>query len=194
VGGDQDQHVELARDVATRFNREYGETFVIPELQKAALAIRIKDLANPAAKMSKSDTEDAVGTIRLLDPPAVIRRQIMRAVTDSDGEVRHDPEAKPGVTNLLEILASCTGGDPVELASSYSSYGALKADVADAVLAVIEPLQAAYARLESGAVGELLAQGRDRAIAASAPRLEAATEAMGLAISPAHRAASPPRR
>ena len=76
--------------------------------------------------MSKSDADDAVGTIRLLDPPDVIRRQIMRAVTDSDSEVRHDEAAKPGITNLLEILAACTDGDPVELAKAYASYGALK--------------------------------------------------------------------
>jgi tryptophanyl-tRNA synthetase len=183
VGGDQDQHVELARDIAIRFNREYGETFVVPQLQKAALAMRIKDLANPAAKMSKSDVDAAVGTIRLLDPPDVIRRQIMRAVTDSDGEVRHDEQAKPGVTNLLEILAACTDGDPVELATAYSTYGELKADVADAVLAVIEPLQKEYARLASdpGGVDAMLAAGRDRAIDASRPRLQAAVRAMGLA-------------
>ena len=113
VGGDQDQHVELARDIAIRFNREYGETFVVPQLAKAVLATRVKDLANPTTKMSKSDADDAVGTIRLLDPPDVIRRQIMRAVTDSENEVRHDEAAKPGVTNLLEILAACTDGDPV---------------------------------------------------------------------------------
>jgi len=183
VGGDQDQHVELARDVAIRFNREYGETFVVPQLAKVALATRVKDLANPEAKMNKSDADEAVGTIRLLDPPDVIRRQIMRAVTDSGNEVRHDEAAKPGVTNLLEILAACTDGDPVQLAAAYSSYGALKQDVADAVLAVIEPLQKEYARLttDPGAIDELLTQGRDRAIEASAPRLRAAVRAMGLA-------------
>jgi tryptophanyl-tRNA synthetase len=183
VGGDQDQHVELARDIAIRFNREYGETFVVPQLAKAVLATRIKDLTNPAAKMNKSDTDDAIGTIRLLDPPDVIRRQVMRAVTDSENEVRHDEAAKPGVTNLLEILAACTDGDPVALASSYSSYGELKQDVADAVLAVIEPLQKEYARLatDPGAIDDLLAQGRDRAIEASRPRFEAAVRAMGLA-------------
>jgi tryptophanyl-tRNA synthetase len=186
VGGDQDQHVELARDIAVRFNREYGETFVVPQLEKAALAMRIKDLANPTAKMNKSDVDDAIGTIRLLDPPDVIRRQVMRAVTDSDSDVRHDEVEKPGVTNLLEILAACAGGDPVELAAAYTTYGALKADVADAVLSVIEPLQKRYADLTSdpAEVGAILAQGRDRAIEASAPRLEAAIRAMGLAGSP----------
>src|SRR6266508_2605820 len=176
VGGDQDQHVELARDIAIRFNREYGEVFVVPELAKSALAMRIKDLANPTAKMSKSAADDAGGTIRLLDPPDVIRRQILRAVTDSGTEVRHDEAAKPGVTNLLEILAACTDGDPLALAGSYASYGSLKQDVADAVLAVIEPLQKEYARLatDPGAIDELLAQGRDRAIEASRPRLQAA--------------------
>jgi tryptophanyl-tRNA synthetase len=186
VGGDQDQHVELTRDIAVRFNREYGETFVVPQLEKAALAMRIKDLANPTAKMNKSDADDAIGTIRLLDPPDVIRRQVMRAVTDSDGEVRHDEVEKPGVTNLLEILAACTGGDPVELAAAYTTYGALKADVADAVLSVIEPLQKRYADLASdpAEMDAIVAQGRDRAIEASAPRLEAAIRAMGLAGSP----------
>jgi tryptophanyl-tRNA synthetase len=146
----------------------------------------VKDLQNPTAKMSKSDADDAIGTIRLLDPPDVIRRQIMRAVTDSGNEVRHDEAAKPGITNLLEILAACTDGDPVELARSYASYGALKQDVADAVLAVIEPLQKEYARLttDRGAIENLLAQGRDRALEASTPRLRAATAAMGLAGSP----------
>ena len=186
VGGDQDQHVELTRDIAVRFNREYGETFVVPQLEKAALAMRIKDLANPTAKMNKSDADDAIGTIRLLDPPDVIRRQVMRAVTDSDGEVRHDEVKKPGVTNLLEILAACAGGDPVELAAAYTTYGALKADVGDAVLSVIEPLQKRYADLASdpAEMDAILAQGQDRAIEASAPRLEAAIRAMGLAGSP----------
>ena len=183
VGGDQDQHVELARDIAIRFNREYGETFVVPQLAKAALATRVKDLASPTTKMSKSAADDAIGVIRLLDPPDVIRRQIMRAMTDSESEVRHDEANKPGVTNLLEILAACTDGDPVTLAASYSSYGSLKQNVADAVLAVIEPLQKEYARLtgDPGAIDQLLAQGRDRAIDASTPRLRAATRAMGLA-------------
>ena len=183
VGGDQDQHVELARDIAIRFNREYGETFVVPHPAKAALAMRIKDLSDPGTKMNKSDADDAVGTIRLLDPPDVIRRQIMRAVTDSDNEVRHDEATKPGVTNLLEILAACTDGDPVALAPAYASYGELKRDVADAVLAVIEPLQKEYARLatDAGAIDEHLAHGRDRAIEASTPRFQAAVRAMGLA-------------
>ena len=191
VGGDQDQHVELARDIAIRFNREYGETFVVPELAKAAVATRIKDLQQPTAKMSKSDTDSATGVIRLLDPVDVVRRQVMRAVTDSDNEVRHDPAGKPGVTNLLEILAACTDDDPVALATSYASYGELKRDVADAVIAVLEPLQRRYADLagDPTTLDELLAAGRDRAIEASAPTLARAVSAMGLGQSAAKMAA-----
>jgi tryptophanyl-tRNA synthetase len=182
VGGDQDQHVELARDVAIRFNREYGETFVVPQLAKAAVATRIKDLQQPTAKMSKSDTDSATGVIRLLDPVDVVRRQVMRAVTDSGNDVRHDPAGKPGVTNLLEILAACTDGDPVALAASYTSYGDLKRDVADAVIAVLEPLQRRYADLagDPATLDGLLAAGRDRAIEAAAPTLARAASAMGL--------------
>jgi tryptophanyl-tRNA synthetase len=156
---------------------------VVPELHKAALAARIKDLQSPAAKMSKSDVDDATGVIRLLDPIDVIRRQVMRAVTDSENEVRYDEQAKPGVTNLLEILASCAGGDPAALATSYASYGDLKRDVADAVIAVIEPLQKRYADLarDPAAVEAMLAAGRDRAIESAAPTLARAAEAMGLA-------------
>jgi tryptophanyl-tRNA synthetase len=182
VGGDQDQHVELARDVAIRFNREYGETFVVPQLAKAAVATRIKDLQQPTAKMSKSDADSATGVIRLLDPVDVVRRQVMRAVTDSGNDVRHDPAGKPGVTNLLEILAACTDGDPVALAASYTSYGDLKRDVADAVIAVLEPLQRRYADLagDPATLDGLLAAGRDRAIEAAAPTLARAASAMGL--------------
>jgi tryptophanyl-tRNA synthetase len=180
VGGDQDQHVELTRDLASRFNREYGETFVLPELDRYRLLV--KNLADPTVKMSKSDLDDAIGSIRLLDAPDVIRRQVMRAVTDSGNEVRYDEETKPGVTNLLEILAACAGGDPAELAAAYASYGALKRDVADAVLALVEPLQKRYADLASdpAEVDRLLRLGTDRAITASTPRLHSAMQAMGL--------------
>lgn len=92
VGGDQSQHVELARDLAARFNTTYGPTFVVPQLEPAALAARILDLQDPRRKMSKSDPDDAAGVIRLLDPPSVIDKKIRRAVTDSDNTVRYDPQ------------------------------------------------------------------------------------------------------
>jgi tryptophanyl-tRNA synthetase len=182
VGGDQDQHVELARDLAIRFNREYGETFVVPELHRAATAARVRDLSHPSAKMSKSDAEEAPGVIRMLDSPDRVRRVVMRAVTDSGTQVRYDAEASPGVTNLLEILGACTGADPQALAGQHASYGALKRDVADAVVAVLAPVQARYAELagDPAAVDRVLDEGRRRAEATARPRLEAAALAVGL--------------
>ena len=182
VGGDQDQHVELTRDLALRFNREYGEVFVVPELHRAALAARVADLAHPTRKMSKSDPDDAMGVIRLLDPPELVRRKVMRAVTDSGADVRHDPVAQPGVSNLLDLLAACTGADPAALAPGYDSYGALKRDVAEAVVALLEPLQQRYAALvaEPGHVREALRLGAERAREHAEPRLRAAMAAVGL--------------
>jgi tryptophanyl-tRNA synthetase len=182
VGGDQDQHVELARDLAIRFNRTYGQTFVVPALHRATTAGRVRDLLTPTAKMSKSDPDDAAGVLRMLDSPDVLRRKVTRAVTDSDNEVRHDETAKPGVTNLLEILGACTGTPPVEAAARYTSYGDLKRDTADAVVALLEPVQRRYAALAADPplVDKLLEAGRDRAAAFAAPQLERAMRAIGL--------------
>ena len=182
VGGDQDQHVELARDLAIRFNTTYGPTFVVPELRRAVAAGRVKDLITPLAKMSKSAPDEAAGVLRMLDSPDVLRRKVMRAVTDSDREVRHDEVAKPGITNLLEILGACTGTSAVEVATRYASYGDLKKDAADAVVALLEPVQQRYAELAADPhrVNELLETGRDRAAAFAAPRLEQAMRAIGL--------------
>jgi len=182
VGGDQDQHVELARDLAIRFNRTYGRTFVVPELHRATTAGRVRDLLTPTAKMSKSDPDEAGGVLRILDSPDVLRRRVMRAVTDSDAQVRHDAVAKPGVTNLLEILGACTGTPPAEVAARYTTYGELKADTADGVVALLEPVQSRYAELAADprSVDRLLAAGRDRAIAFAQPQLDAATRAIGL--------------
>jgi tryptophanyl-tRNA synthetase len=182
VGGDQDQHVELARDLAIRFNHTYGQTFVVPELQRATTAGRVRDLLTPTAKMSESDPDEAGGVLRMLDSPDVVRRKVMRAVTDSDREVRHDEAVKPGVTNLLEILGVCTGTPPIEVAARYASYGDLKADTADAVVALLEPVQYRYAELaaDPSSVDGLLAVGRDRATAFGKPQLDAAMRAIGL--------------
>jgi tryptophanyl-tRNA synthetase len=112
VGGDQDQHVELVRDVAIRFNRAYGDTFTVPRTQRAPLGARIADLAEPVVKMSKSTPDEAPGVIRMLDDEATIRRKVSRAVTDSGQRVVHDRERQPGVANLVEITAVCTGAKP----------------------------------------------------------------------------------
>ncbi len=182
VGGDQDQHVELARDLAIRFNHTYGQTFVVPELQRATTAARVRDLLTPTAKMNKSDPDEAGGVLRILDSPDVLRRKVMRAVTDSDGQVRHDEVAKPGVKNLLEILGACTGTPPVEVAARYTSYGDLKADTADAVVSLLEPVQSRYLELvaDPGSVDKLLSVGRDRATASAQPQLDAAMRSIGL--------------
>ena len=182
VGGDQDQHVELARDLALRFNRTYGRTFVVPELQRATTAGRVRDLVTPTAKMSKSDPDEAAGVLRMLDSPDVLRRKVMRAVTDSDSEVSHDEDAKPGVTNLLEILGACSDRLPAEVAAGYTAYMDLKRDTADAVVALLEPVQQRYAALVADPLGvdELLEAGRDRAATFAAPRLDSVMRAIGL--------------
>jgi tryptophanyl-tRNA synthetase len=185
VGGDQDQHVELARDLAVRFNRAYGETFVVPDLAKAALAARVADLAEPTAKMSKSAPDSAAGVIRMLDEPALVKRKIGRAVTDSDSSddpVRYDRETKPGVSNLLDIIAVVEGTDPVDVATRFTSYGALKGACTDAVVGVLEPIQHRYAELRADQDELLgtLAIGAARALETSAPVLTRARTAMGL--------------
>lgn len=179
VGGDQDQHVELARDLAIRFNREYGETFVVPRPAKAALATRVRDLATPTTKMSKSDADDAVGTIRLLDPPDVVRKKVARAVTDSDtgADAVRAADHKPGVSNLLDILTACGGS-----ADGISTYGALKRAVVDAVVAELEPLQARYVELSADPayVSSVYDAGAARCREVTEPVLAAAQAAMGL--------------
>ncbi|MCY1141695.1 tryptophan--tRNA ligase [Actinoplanes sp. Pm04-4] len=157
VGDDQSQHLELARTIATRFNTRYGPTFTVPEGIRPENAARIMDLADPARKMSKS-TPSAAGRIGLLDPPDVIRRTIARAVTDTVGVVRDDPEHQPGVTNLLGILRACSDREPEQL----TSYGALKREVTDAVEAVLGPIRARYAELseDPGHVRKILAEGK----------------------------------
>ncbi|MGH9234674.1 MAG: tryptophan--tRNA ligase [Acidimicrobiales bacterium] len=164
VGDDQRQHIEITRDIALRFNHRYGDTFVVPEGAIAPIGARVMDLQAPERKMSKS-VESPQGTVTVLDPPEAIERKFKRAVTDSEAEVRYDPAAKPGVSNLLVILAAATDGDPEALAESYSQYGPLKADAAEAVIALLEPLQKRYAELaaDPGETARILAHGADKA-------------------------------
>lgn len=178
VGADQRQHVELARDLATRFNSTYGSVFTVPEITVPAAGARVMRLDEPTRKMGKS-AGDVPGVVRLLDPPDVVRRKVARAVTDSDtgpGAVRADP-AKPGVTNLLEILAACGGS-----AAGITTYGALKRTVTDAVVAQLEPLQKRYAELaaDPAYVASRYHAGAERCREVTAPVLAAAQAAMGL--------------
>ena len=184
VGEDQKQHVELARDLAQRFNSRYGATFTLPRAVNPPVAARLRDLAAPEAKMSKSSANDA-GVLLLLDPPEVLRRKVMRAVTDSGSEVRYDPAAKPGVSNLLDILAACTGGDPEKLAAEFARYGELKAAVADAVAATAGPIRERALALETDPVyvREVLHEGAARARELADAKLRQVKEAIGLLAS-----------
>ncbi|GAA2726382.1 MULTISPECIES: tryptophan--tRNA ligase [Streptomyces] len=183
VGDDQAQHVELTRDLAVRFNQRYGATFTVPRAVLPPVAARVMDLQDPASKMGKSHAETS-GIVYLLDEADVVRKKIMRAVTDSGSEVRYDREAQPGVANLLEILAACRGGEgkPEELAAGYSSYGALKRDVADAVVELLRPLRERHAELcaDPEYVDEVLRAGAERARALARPRVDTAYRAIGL--------------
>ncbi len=124
VGDDQRQHLELARDAATRFNSRYGEVLVVPQSAVPKVAARVMDLQDPTSKMSKSAISPQ-GTIDLLDSPSELAKKVKRAVTDTEGEVRYDPEGKPGVSNLLELLSAATGEAPDALAVRYTQYGPL---------------------------------------------------------------------
>ena len=147
VGADQKQHLEITRDIAQRFNGVYGDVFTIPEPLITKVGGRVMSLQEPTRKMSKSDPEECF--ISLLDEPDAVRRKIKRAVTDSDGEIRYDPENKPGVSNLLSIITSLTGESMEELCARMAGkgYGELKTVASDAVIASLEPLQSEYKRL-----------------------------------------------
>jgi tryptophanyl-tRNA synthetase len=142
VGEDQRQHLELTRVLAQRFNHRFGDTFVVPEPYILPAVARIADLQDPSAKMSKS-ASGPQGIIDVLDDPAAVRRKIMRAVTDTDGEVRADEEAKPGVTNLLRIYAALTGATVPDLEQRYAGagYGTFKKDLAEVVVGALAPIR-----------------------------------------------------
>jgi tryptophanyl-tRNA synthetase len=172
VGDDQRQHIEMARNV---------QTFVVPAHAIPPVGARIMDLQEPTRKMSKS-VDSPQGTILVLDPPEVITRKLKRAVTDTDGEVRYDPAAKPGVSNLLSILAAVTGGEPADLAGRYQQYGPLKADTAEAVVEALRPVQERFLALsaDQAEVDRIIGQGAVKAQAMAAPTLARAMAAVGL--------------
>jgi tryptophanyl-tRNA synthetase len=182
VGDDQRQHVELARDVAERFNSRYGETFKVPRGVYPEVGARIMDLQEPAKKMSTTGGT-AQGTVLVLDPPEVIRRKFKTAVTDSGRDVRYAPDEKPGVSNLIEILAVSSGRAIPEVEAAYDGrgYGDLKADVGEAVVELFRPVQERYAELRADVaeLRRLLAVGADKARETAAPTLELMYERMG---------------
>lgn len=181
VGDDQRQHLELARDLAIRFNHRYGDTFVVPEPSIPKVGARVMDLQHPTRKMSKSD-ESPQGTILVLEDLASVAKKIKRAVTDTDTEVRFDVEAKPGVSNLLSILSACTGEAPEVIATRYSRYGDLKADCAEAVVETLRPIQDRYATYTADPTGTaaILARGAERARATATGVLARVRQNLGL--------------
>lgn len=179
VGDDQRQHVGLTRDLAMRFNHTYGPVFTVPKICTPPSGARVMSLSDPTTKMGKSHN-DSAGIIYLLDPKDAIRRKVARAVTDSDvgpDAVRADRDAKPGVTNLLEILGAC-GSE----ASGISTYGALKAAVNEAVVETLAPLQQSYAALaaDPAHVADVYDAGASRCRSVTAPVVSAARAALGL--------------
>jgi len=181
VGEDQRQHIEITRDIAMRFNGRFGETFVVPKIVTPRAGAKVTDLQEPTAKMSKSSNTDA-GIVYLLDEPAAILKKFKRAVTDSDGEVRFDRAEKPGVSNLIEILAACTGRTPQKVAAEYTQYGPLKADAGEAVVAILAPIQHRYHELmgDKAELSRLLRTGAEKARAVASATLERTYNNIGL--------------
>ena len=183
VGDDQKQHLELTRDIANRFNNIYGPVFTVPEPMIPPVGARIMGLQDPTGKMSKSDDAET-NALYLLDAPDVIVRKIKRAVTDMDGVVRFDIAAKPGVSNLLSILAATTGKTVAALEVEFDGkqYGAFKGAVADAVVDCLKPVQAKYAELREDRDGlrAVLKDGAERASVRANATLARVHEALGL--------------
>ena len=182
VGEDQRQHLELARDVAQRFNSRFPDTFVVPDVMIQKATAKIYDLQDPTSKMSKSAATEA-GLISLLDDPKVSAKKIRSAVTDSEREIRYDPDAKPGVSNLLTIQSAITGTDVDKLVEGYAGrgYGDLKADTAEAVVEFVAPIKARVDELlaDPAELESVLAAGAERAKDVSAKTLKRVYDRLG---------------
>jgi tryptophanyl-tRNA synthetase len=182
VGDDQRQHVELARNVAERFNSRFGETFTIPKGVFPEEGARIKNLQEPERAMSTTIGAEQ-GVVRMVDESDVIRRKFKTAVTDSGRDVRHDPAEKAGISNLIEIMSVATGESFPEIESRYdgAGYGQFKEEVAEAVVQLLEPIQERYRGLRSDdtELQRMLRVGADKAREASAPTLAAMYDRMG---------------
>jgi tryptophanyl-tRNA synthetase len=182
IGDDQRQHLELTRDVAERFNQRYGETFTIPRGAYPKEGARIKNLQEPERLMSTTRGAPQ-GVVRMVDEPDVIRKKFKTAVTDSEKEIRHDPDAKAGISNLLEIMSVATGEPVAELEQRFdgSGYGDFKEAVGESVVTLLAPIQEKYRELRADEreLQRLLAVGAEKARRASEPTLEAMYERMG---------------
>ncbi len=183
IGEDQRQHLELARNLAIRFNNKYGETFVVPQGVYQKVGAKIYNLQNPTKKMSKSDFDNS-GNILLEDPIDVIKQKIKRAVTDSDSKIIYDPENKPGVSNLLSIYSVLAKKSMKECEAFFDgkNYGALKNEVSDIVIATIEPIQQKfmYYMNNKDEIEKIATQGAERIEAEADKKVKLVKERMGL--------------
>jgi tryptophanyl-tRNA synthetase len=182
VGDDQKQHLELTRDLAIRFNRDYGETFRVPEAFIPKVGARIMSLSDPMSKMSKSD-DDPAGCVRLLDDADSIQRKFKRAVTDSGTEIRFDP-ARPAITNLLTIFQLLTEQTPAEVEAHFAGkgYAQLKRDLADATIAFLQPLQQRVRELDDEELSRRLGEGAAKAQGIARTTWAAVKERLGLSV------------
>jgi len=182
IGDDQRQHLELTRDIAERFNTRFGETFTVPDGVYPEVGARVMDLQDPTKKMSKSFGNEQ-GKILLLDDADTVRRKIKRAVADSGREIRHDLESKPGISNLIELVTVATGETIQEVEARFDGqgYGEFKESAGDALVELLEPIQARYRALRSdpAELDRLLSVGAEKAREASAPTLGAMYDRMG---------------
>ena len=183
IGADQKQHLELARNVADRFNKIYGDVFVVPEGYFPKVGARVMSLQEPTRKMSKSDPEDTY--IAILDNPDIIRKKLRRAITDSESEVRFDPENKPGVSNLMSILSALSGKSMEAIQADFANtgYGAFKDAVADAVISALEPIQKRYAEISADKeyLQKVFSSGAERADAIARRTMRKVRKKVGLA-------------
>ena len=185
VGRDQKQHVELARDIAQRFNNTYGETFVLPECMQPKVGARIMSLQEPTKKMSKSD-ENRNAFILLLDDKDTIMRKFKRAITDSEGIVKYDPAEKPGVSNLMGIYNVFTGKSFEEIEKEFAGlgYGALKEAVGTAVVDTLTPFQDRYNRImaDKPYIEKVLKDGAEKSIYAAQRTLNKVYKKVGFVL------------
>lgn len=182
VGVDQKQHVELARDIAIRFNKKYGDTFKVPDFYYTDTEVKIMDLQDPTKKMSKS-AENPKGVIKLLDDLDDVRKKIMKAATDSESIVRFDPENKPGVSNLMGIYAALTYKSMEEIEEEFKgqNYGTFKKAVADVVCAELEKIQTRYYEILNGTeLDRILDEGREKTLAMAKEKYEMMKKKIGL--------------
>ena len=181
VGEDQKQHLELTRDIAIRFNRDYGQTFVVPDPFIPKVGARIMSLADPAKKMSKSDEESEAGCIMLMDNDDAIRRKFKRAVTDSGTEIKFD-QSRPAINNLLTIYHLLTNKTPAEIEEHFKGqgYAALKQELADVCIEFLKPIQERVRSIDDDKLDQILEQGAERAEAIAGLTLNHAKKGLGL--------------